>query len=89
MIVISSTLGLNNLYCWAMSQNLPINNFDWIKDTSQFNENFIKIYNEESDKGYFNKAVIEYLENLHELHNEFTRKNKNWKSRKACSKITW
>ena len=35
MIVISSTLGLNNLYCWAMSQNFPINNFDWIRDTSQ------------------------------------------------------
>ena len=22
----------NNLYCWEMSQKLPVNNFDWIKD---------------------------------------------------------
>ena len=24
----------NNLYDWAMSQKLPVNNLDWIKDTS-------------------------------------------------------
>ena len=36
-----------------MSQRLPVNNFEWIKDTSQFNKDFIKSYNEESDKGYF------------------------------------
>ena len=44
---------VNNLYGWVMSQKLPINNFEWIKDTSQFNENFIKNYNKESDKGHF------------------------------------
>ena len=43
----------NNLYCWAMSQKLPLNNFEWIKDTSQFNEDVIKNYNEESDEGHF------------------------------------
>ena len=37
----------------AMSQKLPVNNFKWIEDTSQFNEDFIKNYNEESDVGYF------------------------------------
>ena len=33
--------GVNNLYGWAMSQNLQANNFELIKDTSQFNEDFI------------------------------------------------
>ena len=36
---------VNNLNVWVMLQKLPVNNFEWIKDTSQFNENFIKNYN--------------------------------------------
>ena len=33
---------VNNLYDWEMSQKLPVINFGWIKDTSQFNEDLIK-----------------------------------------------
>ena len=62
---------VNNLYGWAMSQKLPVNNFEWSKDTSQFNEDFIKNYNEESDEGYFLEVDIQYPEKLHELHNDF------------------
>ena len=36
-----------------MSQKLPVNNFGWVKVTWQFNEDFKKTYNEESDEGYF------------------------------------
>ena len=50
---------VNNLYGWAMSQKLPVNNFEWIKDTSQFNEDFIKNYNEESDEGYFLEVDVQ------------------------------
>ena len=39
----------NNLDGWTMSQKLPVNNIEWIKDTSQFNKDFIKNYIEESD----------------------------------------
>ena len=46
-------------YDWAMSPNLPVNNFEWIKDTSQFNEDFIKYYNEESNEGYFLKVGVQ------------------------------
>ena len=52
-----------------MSQKLPENNFKTIKDTSQFNEDFIKKYNEENDEVYFLKIDVQYLEKLHEFHN--------------------
>ena len=61
---------VSNLYGWAMSQKLPVNNFEWIEDTSQFNNDFIKSYNEESDEGYFLEVDVQYPENLHNLHND-------------------
>ena len=59
---------VNNLYGWTMSQKFPVNNFEWIKDTSQFNEDFIKNYNEESDEGYFFEVDVQCLEKLQKLH---------------------
>ena len=53
-----------------MSQKFLVNNFEWIKDTSQFNEHFKKNYNEESDEGCFLEVDVQYLEKLHELHND-------------------
>ena len=47
---------------------LPVNNFEWIKDSSQFNENFIKSYNE--DEGHFLEINVQYFEELHELHSD-------------------
>ena len=52
-----------------MSQKLQVNNFEWIKDTSQFNEDFIKSSNEESDEGYFLEIDVQYLGELHKLRN--------------------
>ena len=46
-----------------MSQKLPLNNFQSIKDTYQFNEDFISNYNEESDKDIFLKLVFNILKN--------------------------
>ena len=48
----------------------PISNFEWIEETSQFNEDFIKNYNEESDEGYFLEFDIQYPKKIHELHND-------------------
>ena len=61
-------LDVNNLYGQAMSQKLPVNNFEWIEDTSQFNED-LQNYNEESDEVSFLEVAVQYLEKLHELHN--------------------
>ena len=40
---------INILYDRATLQKLPVNNFEWIEETSQYNENVIKNYNKESD----------------------------------------
>ena len=47
-----------------MPQKLPVNKFKWIEDTSQFNEDFIKNYNEESDEGYFFEVDIQYFKKI-------------------------
>ena len=44
---------VNSLYVWVMPERLSVNNFESIKNAFQFNKNFIKIYNKESDEGYF------------------------------------
>ena len=41
-----------------MSQKVPVNGFKWVEETFQFNEDFIKSYNEESDEGYFLEVDI-------------------------------
>ena len=53
-----------------MSQKFPVNNFEWLKDTSQFNEDFIKNYNEKSDGRYFVEVDVQYTEKLYELYND-------------------
>ena len=54
-------LDINNLNGLAMLQELPVNNFEWIKDTSQFNKRFIKNCNEESNEGHFLEVDVQYL----------------------------
>ena len=46
------------------------NNFERIEETSQFNEDFIKNYNEESNEGFFLEVDIQCSKKLHELHND-------------------
>ena len=59
---------VNNLYGRAMSQKLPVNNFEWTEETCHFNEDFIKNYNEENDERYFLEVDVQYPLKLQELH---------------------
>ena len=61
---------VNNLYGWAMSQKLPVNGCKWVEDLIEFNEDFIKSCNEESDERYFLEADVQCPENLRGLHND-------------------
>ena len=52
-----------------MSQKFPVNNFEWIKDDSQFNEDFIENCSEESNERYFLEVDVQYHLKLLEFHN--------------------
>ena len=53
-----------------------------VKDTSQFDEDFVKNCNEESNKGYFLEVDVQYLEKLHEFHNDLLFLSKRMKIEK-------
>ena len=37
---------VNKQYGWAISQRLPVNDFKWVEDFSEFDESFTKSYDE-------------------------------------------
>ena len=51
---------------------MPIGNFVWIEkdDKSEFDEEFIKNYDENSDKGHILEVDVEYPENIRMLHSD-------------------
>ena len=42
----------NNLHGEAISQELPLDGFEWVEDMSTIDDDFIKNYDEDSDVGY-------------------------------------
>ena len=67
-------LDANNLYGWVMSKKLPVNGFKWIDNNETarpvINEDFIKNYDENNDKGYTFVVDVKYPKRLHELHSD-------------------
>ena len=73
----------NNLYGWAVSQKLPVNGFKWVKQKklSKFNEDFIKKYDEDCNKGYFLEVDFDYPKELFNFLKDvpFLLERKSWK----------
>ena len=42
--------------------------FEWIEDISEFDENVIKCYNEESVEGYFLEVDVQYPEMVYHFY---------------------
>ena len=61
-------MGCKWYICLGNAIKVSNNKFEWTKDASHFNKDFIKKYNEESDEGYFVEVDVQYLKKLHELY---------------------
>ena len=61
-------LDMNHLYGWGLSSYLPYGGFKWLKNVDGFDVNSIS---EKSPIGYFLEVDLEYLDELHELHNDY------------------
>ena len=69
-------LDANNLYGWAMSQNLPTHGFKWMKNITmeKVDEILEKANHSMSNhgkKGYIFEVDLEYPEHLWDLHNDY------------------
>ena len=79
-----------NLYGWAMSKKLPVNGFKWIDNNETakhvINEDFIKNYNENNDKGYILEVDVTYPKRLQKLHSDLPFLSEQMKVSK-CKKL--
>ena len=73
-------------YGWEMPQEHPVDSFKWVKDLFQFNERFIKRYDENNNKGYFLELHAEYLKKIFNLHKDLPFLPKREKNNK-CEKL--
>ena len=69
-----------------MSQKLPVNGFKWINDVTKIDEEFIKNYNEDNDKGYVLEVDVKYPKKLHDLHSDLPFLPERMEIRK-CKKL--
>ena len=76
----------NKLNGWAMFQKLSFGGFSWTEETSKFNKNFIKGYNEGNDIGNFLKVDVENPKKYTQHSQRFAHfvwKKEDWKSWKT------
>ena len=53
-----------------MSQKFPVNGSEWVEELSEFKEDFIKNYDEDSNKGYFLEVDVQYPKKFHNLYSD-------------------
>ena len=63
-------LDTNNLYGKAMTEKLPVRGFKWVNDISKMDEDFLKDYNKNDNKGYILNVDIDYPSKLQNLHSD-------------------
>ena len=61
-------LDANNLYDKAMTEKLPVRGFKWVNDISIIDEDFVKFYNKNDNKGYILDVDVDYPGKLQNVH---------------------
>ena len=63
-------LDANNLYGKAMTEKLPVKGFRCMDDISKIDEDFVKDYNKNDNKGYILDVDVDYPNKLQNLHSD-------------------
>ena len=63
-------LDANNLNGKAMTEKLPVRGFRWMDDISKIDEDFVKVYNKNDNKGYILDVDVDYPNKLQNLHSD-------------------
>ena len=63
-------LDANNLYGKAMTEKLPVRGLKWVNDISIIDEDFVKVYNKNNNKGYILDVDVGYPSKLQNLHSD-------------------
>ena len=63
-------LDANNLYGKAMTETLPVRGFRWMDDISEIDEDFVKDYDKNNNKGYILDVDVDYPNKLQNLHSD-------------------
>ena len=61
-------LDMNNLYGWGMSGYLPHGRFKWLKIVDGFD---VTLIGKKSQIGCILESDLEYLDELHKVHNDY------------------
>ena len=75
-----------------MSKKLPVNGFKWVDNNEMaeriINEDFIKNYDENNDKGYIFEVDVKYPKRLHDLHSDLPFLSERMEVNK-CKKLVY
>ena len=63
-------LDAKNLYGKAMTKKLPVRGFKWVNDISKIDEDLVKDYNKNDNKGYILDVDVDYPNKLQNLHSD-------------------
>ena len=68
---------------------LPVNSFKGKTNTSEFDEDFIKYYDEDSKKGYILEVDVKHLKYLHDLHRDLPYLPERMKINKCNKRVCY